>query len=251
MAATIVIGIVGGLNFGPWSSGTLVAKAGEWREVRLPDGTQVRLAPQSHLEVHFTAHERDVLLTDGDGLFHVAKDPAKPFVVVSGRTRVRAVGTVFGVEHDSGAIVVTVEEGRVAVAETLRPLPAPPLDQIEPVLEPIPMTEISVGADQQIVVPAAGPISAIRKVDSRRELAWAEGRLIFDNESVGEVVRRFNRFNRLQLKIADPALANKPVTAVFDAADPEAFISFLESVADVRVTRASPNEILIASEGPR
>ena len=225
-------------------SSTIVADAGTPKEARLPDGSLVQLSPRSTLRLHFTARERDVVLSNGDALFKVAKDPAKPFIVHAGHTRVRAVGTVFGVEHDDEAVIVTVQEGRVSVLDSIgKPATL--------TLQPIPVTEISLGANQQIIVPPAGPMGGVRKVDSRRELAWAQGRLIFDNDSVAEVVRRFNRFNRMQMKVLDPTLATRPVSAVFDARDPEAFIIFLESVANVRITRASADEILITSEGPR
>jgi len=239
------------LHFGLPGHRNVAAGAGEWRAVTLPDGTQVQLAPRSHLQVSFTNHERDVVLADGNGLFHVAKDLTKPFVVISGRTRVRAVGTVFGIEHDQGTLVVTVEEGRVAVAEATRAAAVSPVgSRVTPTLEPMAVTEISLGANQQVVVPAAGALGTVRQVDSQRELAWAQGRLIFDNEPVADVVRRFNRFNRVQIEITDQSLAARPVTAVFDASDPEGFITFLESVADVRVTRTSADAIQISSEGP-
>lgn len=249
-AASVAMLTMALTHFGLVGSHTIVADAGQRREATLSDGTHVTLSPHSRLAVHFTDRERDVVLADGDALFTVAKDPAKPFIVQTGRTRVRAVGTVFGVEHDSGSIIVTVREGRVAVAESER-LAHLSHSSPEPELQPIAVTEISLGANQQITVPAAGPMSAVRKVDSRRELSWAEGRLVVDNEAIAEVVRRFNRFNRIQIKVTDPGLAARPVTAVFDATDPEAFIVFLESVADVRVTRSESEEILITSEGPR
>jgi transmembrane sensor len=224
-------------------SNTIVAKPGHWREAKLPDGSLVQLGPRSALTVHFSALERNVELLNGDALFTVAKDPTKPFIVHSGQTRVRAVGTVFGVERDDRGVIVTVEEGRVAVLDSAE-------KSFARAPQPIAVTEISLGADQQIIVPAGAAMGAPRNVDSRRELAWAEGRLVVDDETVADVVRRFNRFNRVQLKVLDPQLAARSVTAVFDAADPDAFIIFLESVANVRVTRTSSTEVLITSEGP-
>jgi len=147
------------------------------------------------------------------------------------------------VEHHADSIVVTVEEGRVAVIQT----PSTSTPSRKPLM---PLTEISLGPDQQVVVPHAGPMGDVRRVDSHRELSWADGRLIFDHESVAEVVRRFNRLNRIQMQVLDPQLAVRPVSAVFDAADPEAFITFLESVANVRVIRPSPDMIVINVEGP-
>jgi len=104
-----------------------------------------------------------------------------------------------------------------------------------------------VDADQQVIVPAVGSMGQVRKVDSRRELAWADGRFVFDHDPVAEVVRKFNRFNRVQIKVLDTQLATRPVSAVFNVSDPEAFVVFLESVANIRVARPAQNVIVIAS----
>jgi transmembrane sensor len=227
-------------HFGPQ---TIDTGAGERREVTLADGSVVRISPNATLRVRFTGHERRVLLSRGDALFRVAKDSTKPFLVATDRASVRAVGTEFGIEHQGDSVVVTVEEGRVAV--TQEAAAAAPAQTSSPR-----QIEVSLGADQQVVVPQAGPIGLIRRVDSRRELSWADGRLVFEHDSVADVVRRFNRFNRVQMEVRDPKLAARPVSAVFDASDPEAFIVFLESVANVRVTRPSPDVIVLTSEGP-
>jgi transmembrane sensor len=224
-------------------SNTVVAVAGQLRRVSLPDGSIVELSPNTRLEVHFTSPERDVVLSRGDALFTVAKDAARPFIVETKQARVRAVGTVFAVQHDRGAVIVTVQEGRVAVLDNSR-------EPAAPVLTPVPITEISLGANQQIVVPPVGPMGQVQAVDSQRALAWAHGRFVFDNTPVSEVVRRFNRYNRLQIQVSDPALEARPVSAVFDNTDPQAFVVFLESVANVRVTQASANQVVVTAEGP-
>lgn len=88
---------------------------GEQRSVRLDDGTTVELNSRSRLRVRFTQNARTVELLNGQALFHVAKNPTRPFVVESDGMRVRAVGTQFDVyKHQSGT-TVTVLEGRVAV----------------------------------------------------------------------------------------------------------------------------------------
>jgi transmembrane sensor len=216
---------------------------GERRLVRLSDGSVVRLSPRTMLRVHYTDREREVTLTRGDAVFQVAKNPARPFIVLTDHTQVRAVGTAFGVERDNGSVVVTVEEGRVAVVHSGEETRAP-------TIQPVPVTEVSLGANQQVIVPPVGPIGMVRKVDSRRALSWAEGRLIFDGDAVAIAVRQFNRFNRVQIELLDTGLASRELNAVFDASDPEAFVVFLEATTNIRVTRPSPDRIVIEPEGP-
>lgn len=242
LAAGIAMLGVALVYFGDFRHPIIDTGPGERRTVTLADGSVVRVSPETTLSVHFTRTERRVTLSRGDALFRVAKDPAKPFLVESNRTRVRAVGTAFGVERQYGSVIVTVEEGRVAVVQA-------PTQPSVSVSRASPAAEVSLGPDQQIIVPAAGSMGQVHKVDSRRELAWADGRLIFDHDPVATVVQQFNYFNRLQIKVLDPQLAARPVSAVFNVSDPEAFVTFLESVANIRVTHPSRNIIVIASDG--
>ena len=85
----------------------------------------------------------------------------------------------------------------------------------------------------------------MRAVDTDRELAWVAGRLVFDNESVADVVEELNRYNVVQLHVASPGLAQRSVSGVFDASEPESFIRFMQSVAPVNVRRAG-QDITIA-----
>jgi transmembrane sensor len=239
IAATIAVVGVAVAYFGELCYQTIHTGIAERRQVELADGSDVSIGPETTLRLRFTAHERRVVLLRGDALFHVAKDRTKPFLVETDYTHVRAVGTVFGVEHDDDSIIVTVEEGKVAVTQARSQLTGS-----------VPIAaEISLRADQQMVITQAGSPGRVREVDSRRELAWADGHLIFEQTPIAAVVRQFNRFNHVQIRVLDPQLAERHVSAVFDASDPEAFVAFLESVARIRVTRPSRNTIMIAANG--
>lgn len=201
----------------------------ERREVALADGSVVEMDPESRLRIAFEPEKRRVMLERGRALFHVAKNPGRPFLVEADGTTVRAVGTAFGVERRDNGIVVTVADGTVAVTDLHGAADA-----------------VSVTSGEQVTLPSSGTAHPVRKVDSARELAWAKGRLVFDNRSVASAVREFNRYNRVQLRVTNEALAARPVSAVFDASDPESFIAFLQSVEPVRVSREDPSEIVIA-----
>jgi transmembrane sensor len=261
---------------------TIATERGERRAVALPDGSAVDIDPETRLRVAFEKHERRVILEKGRALFRVARNAAKPFVVEADGTSVRAVGTAFGVERLSQGVVITVAEGKVGVFATEMPLsgrqrssrsgvpgvgqpssrslslqhsePAGPVTLArEPLASvsgresgdpgaPVPR-EIYLTAGQQLTL-ASGQVEPVRAVDSGRELAWAKGQLVFESESVADAVKKFNRYNRVQLRVTDQALASRPVSGVFDASDPESFIGFLQAVTTVRVTR-SESEIIM------
>lgn len=87
------------------------------RQVTLPDGSIVRLHPNSVLRytVPFGVSERTVTLT-GEAFFDVKRNPKHPFVVWTDKLVTRVLGTSFTVNYRPGRVpTVTVRTGRVAV----------------------------------------------------------------------------------------------------------------------------------------
>jgi len=206
------VGVVGG--------SILSTANGERRDVELLDGSAVRLGPETRLRIRMSDRERTVKLERGEAVFKVARDSIRPFIVTAGRTRVRALGTEFGVERRSTGLIVTVAEGRVAVNES----------------------QIQLAAGDQVTVAPAGAPGAIRKVNSADLLAWANGRLVFDNDSVSDVVERFNQYNRIRLEVPDSRIAQRRLSGSFEATDLESFLAFLQSSMPVAVTRSDHGE---------
>lgn len=207
----------------------------ERHEVALNDGSVVRLEPETKIVVSFGEHERGITLARGRAMFQVAKDPARPFLVRAGGTVVRALGTAFGVEQTTGQLIVTVAEGKVAVSQ-VRPAAAAATGQDS--------RDALLIADQQVAVARSGRVTPVRHVDASRALAWAEGRLVFDSTPLAEVVAEFNRYNKVELKVDDPELAQRKVSGVFKANDPETLVAFVEAGARVSVDRESQQVIL-------
>ena len=248
---------------------------GERRAVALADGSVVQIDPQTQLRVEYDDHTRCVILEKGRALFHVVKNPNRPCFVQVRHMTVRAIGTTFAVERDPQSIVVTVAEGQVAVFParsqsvsvpdvSRRPGSAQgagtapvastrahrmgadePADTTSSLLSGAAAAQILLTANEQVTLNRSGAADLVREVDSGRVLAWAEGKLIFENDSVEYVVHQFNRYNRIQLFVTDTDLARRPISGVFDAADPESFVAFVQSVASVRVRRNDAADITI------
>jgi transmembrane sensor len=215
---------------------------GERRERVLADGSEVIVAPNSRIRISLSAAERLVILDRGQAYFHVSKDPNRPFIVDAGPARTRAVGTWFSVERSADSVVVTVAEGRVAV----RPIssqrrPAGGSADADP--------NIYVGANEQVAVAGSGTAAPVREINGKLATAWLQGQLVFDNDKVADVVKRFNLYNHVQIRVMDERLAARPVTGVFRATDPGSFVAFLQSVAQVEVREGDAGEILIESPG--
>ena len=276
-AAAAVLLAIAGAVFLPTIRGQIInTERGERRQVVLNDGSVLQVDPETRLRVKFGSQARLVFLEQGRVLFHVAKSAQRPFLVNVDGTTIRAVGTAFGVEQFDHGVTVTVAEGKIAIVPTAlltrassTGSPASTLLPVETSDGPSALTPQSgtlsshprpgkerkssstatmalfLTANQQVTLQSSGSAEAVREVDSRRELAWAEGRLIFHNDNVAKVLAEFNRYNRVQLSVTDPALASRLVSGVFDASDPGAFITFLQTVTPVQIARDGERTITI------
>jgi transmembrane sensor len=210
-----------------WSSllrGTSYATAiGEQRSIALSDGSTVELNSRSRIRIRYTEQERTVELLEGQALFIVAPDAARPFTVASDTTRIRAVGTQFDVYKKRTGVIVTVVEGRVAIAGASSSA------------EPKP-TLLSAG-EQLTVTP-----DTIRKADKpniESATAWRQRQLIFKSASLIEVAEEFNRYNERRLSVDDPTLYDFHISGVFSSTDPASLIRFLRTRSGVRVTETA------------
>lgn len=230
-----------------WLDRTLETELGEWRTVQLTDGTEVRIAPDTELQLAFGDDRRTVQLVRGEAMFHVAKDAARPFFVQSEMIGVLAVGTEFRVLRRGGEDVVAVTEGSVALyrdgREAVRGVVSAP---------PARVAELTGGValkagDQVSVTPdsRSKPV-AKEKVNAEYESAWADGWVVYENRSIAEVASEFNRRNRVKIVIADPAIAARRL-AFFrgNATDPESLVAALAASPDIAIVRNQPNELRV------
>jgi len=211
---------------------TVSTEASEWRYFTLADGSIVRAGPRTELRFEFTDARRYVRLSGGEAVFQVARDPARPFLVAAGVAVVRAVGTQFGVSRTGDRVLITVAEGTVAVTQAGAPARWFGPTQTREITRPA----VPVAAGEQAAIAAGGPVT-VQRVDVASALAWAQGKLIFDDQNVAAAVIEFNRRNRVQIEIDDPAIAARPVRGVFDAADPESFAQFIAHAAHATIVR--------------
>jgi transmembrane sensor len=208
---------------------------GGLERIVLDDGSIVSLNTNSAMRVRLTPELRHIVLERGEALFKVAHDKSRPFDVEAGDTIVRAVGTEFSVRmRDSTAgrgaqdIEVLVKEGRVAIdpPKTQKPLERAAV---------LPPSTSTLSAGEAVVIGARRVhMEKVADVEVNRKLSWTEGRLWFERQTLKDVVAEFNRYNRRQMVIADPAIENLRIGGGFEATDPESFIAALERTLGVR-----------------
>ncbi|MBL8267507.1 FecR family protein [Steroidobacter sp.] len=202
---------------------------GEIKNVSLDDGSVLRLNTATRVDVRFSAEQRRVQLLEGEALFDVAKDPARPFVVEAAGTLVRAVGTSFTVRVLPGdQVKVLVREGVVEVSGR-NTSPAAPLQLSA-------NNRVHIGRDP---VPAAQPVSTAELAD---DLAWQSGMISLDGITLQEAVSEFSRYSDTRIVIDDGAIAELTVTGRFAADDPVGFAKAVATSMSLQAT-VEPGEV--------
>lgn len=195
---------------------------GQRATVTLADGSVVELNTDSLVEVRYGDGERDIRLLRGQALFRVAKDEARPFVVEAADQRITALGTEFDVRYRHGEVRVTLVEGRVTVT---RDQPEQARTQ-----QAVQMRELAPG--QQLVARVDQPVR-VAQANVEQAVSWSTGRLIFNDEPLGEVVEEINRYSTRKILLEDPSLAGLRVSGVFQAGSMHGFVTALDAAFPV------------------
>ena len=83
---------------------------------------------------------------------------------------------------------------------------------------------------------------------SKSAIAWREGRVVFKNAPLAEVVRDMNRYLPTPLRLADDRAGRLRVSASFSLDRPEALVDALPAVAPVRLTPRPDGAIDISAK---
>lgn len=198
----------------------LTTAKGEFRRVPLQDKSIANINSGSQIEVAFTPRQRTITLHKGEAWFEVAKDASKPFIVEAGDARVRAVGTAFSVRRLAGGSEVLVTEGTVEVWNT----------------DGDAQRRLVTEGEHAFLAHEATAIPVLRQpAEVSRRLAWREGKLVLENQTLGEAVADFNRYSPKTIVIKDPALRDKRLIGQYQLDEPELFARDIAMILDVPV----------------
>jgi transmembrane sensor len=220
LGGAVAAGLAGGAVFLTSRHQRLDTRLGEIRRVPLTDGSLVAINTTTALDVTMKPKSRQILLRRGEAWFQVAKDAERPFVVSAGRVRVRAVGTAFSVRRDGDGVDVMVTEG---VVETW----------VEG--QSAPRQRLSAGNRIQLVGYTA-PIVAESPSEIERSLAWRNGEIALDGESLGDAASQFNRYNSRQIVIEDADLARERFVGLFRTNEPESFAAAVAATIGAKIS---------------
>ena len=210
---------------------TWTTAVGETKDVALADGSHLHLNTDTQVAAVLTKGRRDVRLERGEASFDVTHDTARPFVVAVGDRNVRVVGTAFDILRDSGAITVTVARGVVAVSAKGDTADAKRLE-----------------IGDQYAAREGDLAYRIAKVDPTKVLAWQEGRLIFEDVPLTEVVSSLNRYFDRKVSI-DGAVGDLRFSGILKIDDEPSILRRLESFLPV-VAEPQGDQVILKRKSP-
>jgi transmembrane sensor len=208
---------------------------GEIRRLPLMDGSIATIDTDSELHVAMTGETRRIVMTHGQAWFQVAKDRNRPFVVDAGIAQVRAVGTAFSVRRSGEQVEVAVTEGTVVA------WPAGAKGT---------MNVLTEGQYATFSMSGEAPRTGTAPAEIDRALAWRNGEISLEGETLRNAVSQFNRYNEQQLVLADPALGDERLVGLFKVGNPQDFALMLEKTLGIEVT-IMPHEIRLARKYSR
>lgn len=206
--AAVLLATVG-YHFAPSATEHYVSTIGEMKTIKLEDGSILTLNTQSEVTVHYTRTRRQLELIHGEAIFAVAKNKERPFVVTAGDTNVRAVGTSFSVSR-VGAIKILVQEGTVEVGKNST--------EASPALR-VPHNSGAITQEGA----ASIRTFALSNAELYRDLAWRDGHLAFEGQTLAEAAAEFSRYSDMKIVILDKKLAAEEIAGRFRATDPIGF----------------------------
>lgn len=200
-----------------------VTRTAELRTIRLQDGSEVTLAPDSAVAVSYRPGERRVRLLQGEAFFAVAPDRQRPFKVTARSVQASVLGTSFDVRLDEATVTVAVQEGRVRVEAT----------------DDAMNRSDTLQAGQAVRVAGKGEFVRIAE-EPGMIAAWRHGELYMKNRPLGEAVNEIRRYFPGAILVTDAALETLPTTGVFNTTDPEGALRGIAQAQGAKVRRLSP-----------
>ena len=214
---------------------------GEQKTIHLSDGSSVRINTASKLNVKFEETQRTVYLKEGEAFFEVEADSQRPFVVETLQGLVTTVGTAFSVRLDQKGIQVTVSEGVVKLSaknvekSTVSTISAPLIQDV---------ATLTAGQSASLENDHAS-IETLEPKKIIQRLAWRDGMLIFEGDTLEYVINQISRYTPIEILIPDPDLKQVRIGGYFRIGEIDSLLQALEKGFNIRVEQSDTGRIFL------
>ena len=214
-AALAISAIFGFTNLPLQLQADHLTQVGQRQHLQLDDGSKVLLNTDSAFSSRIDATQRSARLYRGEAFFDVPPSRELPLEIEAGPVRANVRDSAFAVSYHDGQAQVRVRRGNVDLSAS-------------------PDEKVSLNAGESISIGPQG-FGARERIDPQTDLAWVEGRLIFENCPLGQVLAELRRYYPGWIINTDEKLDQVAVTGNYRLDRPLDVVRSLAQVTSARV----------------
>ena len=216
-AAVLLLGLFSFSNLPVRLQADHLTVVGERQRLQLDDGSKVLLNTNSAFSSTIDEHQRIARLYQGEAFFEVVANRGLPLQIDAGPVRASVSDTAFAVRYLNGEAQVQVQRGDVDLSTTFG------------------NNRVRLSAGESIRVGPKG-FGQPAKLDATKELAWVQGRLIFENCPMSEVLAELRRYYPGWIVNTNEQLASVAVTGDYRLDQPLDVVRSLAHITSAKLS---------------
>jgi transmembrane sensor len=205
-----------------------IAPKGQRLTFILPDSSTVTLNACSEVKYSSDFGEQRSIWLKGEAFFKVTKNINSPFIVHTNDFKVKVLGTEFNVNSNTINQTVSLAKGKVNIV----------LKESKDEINLLPNEELVWNSKTNLVIK--------RNFDVNKVSAWKDNILLLDEEKFEDALPKINQFYGVNFVIKDSDIANQHIKGAFKNQNIDEFITSLEFISDVQITKTTQNNIEIS-----
>lgn len=242
MTAILVIGATAALAYHfQQTRPTWVAQyqtpIGQQHTIDLPDHSKLVMNTDTIITVRYSQRQREIVLEQGELYVQVAKDKHRPLVVSTADGTATALGTQFSVyrkhaQHSGTQVAVTESQVKACGLQRWYQLGATHC------------VVVSAGEFTNITQQHVAPV---QPVDISEVNAWVDGKLVFDNTPLTNVIAQLQRYSATPITLS-PKIAQFRVSGVFPASNIGRSLEMLANRLPIQIEQTAQGTVIDVHE---
>ncbi|CAI8967701.1 FecR family protein [Pseudomonas serboccidentalis] len=215
-AAVLILGLFSFSNLPMRLQADHLTVVGERQRLQLEDGSKVLLNTNSAFSSTINERQRVARLYQGEAFFEIAANRGQPLEIDAGPVQASVRDTAFAVRYLDGVAQVNVQRGDVDLRATHND------------------ARVRLSAGESIRI---GPNGFDRpaKLDAATDLAWVQGRLVFENCPLNQVLAELRRYYPGWIINTNEQLADVNVTGNYRLDQPLDVVRSLAHITSARL----------------
>lgn len=205
----------------------IATSSGQAQQVVLEDGSSLFLDGNSAVDIALGEAQRELTLRHGRLWIDVARDPQRPLHLTAGDASVSVLGTHFAVSRFHSRVTITVGEGQVAVRDAYQ-------------------GQVLLTSGQQLIVDN-GKLGETQQIDTQLALAWREGRIIFDQAGIDDIVEQLERILPGRVFFNAQDFTDLSFSGSFSTDHPQIILEALTNLSAIKAHRLPGDMIWLRS----